>query len=453
VGPHNETSIAVDPKNPLHMVGGANDYQLSLNPDGHVAETILSQAHVTFDGGKSWSNYPVFADAAYQATGDPALAFDATGTVYYGTLGFRFVSKGNAQNPDVLVSHSNDGGKSWSVVRVAAGSGVATSVGDLLDKDYVAAWGDGNAIVTYGDFKLGQKGNTIAADTFDQVTHDGGVTWSAPQLLSGGLDHQAFVATPVVAANGNVFVSFLNTTDLTTGRDDYEVDQVDPNTGAVMFGPIKVATTFDGSGDSPFALGRETYQDSVFRSWAAGNIAADPRTPGHLAVVWSDWRNSPPPDATFNPYKSKTDADIILSESNDGGRTWSAATAIKRAGDQFQPWTAFDTSGQLRIGFFDRSYDPNNHMYGYTVATETKSGFTFQQVTNMLSEPTSGDRWFSSATFDTRFPHPTEFLGDYSNIAATADGGVVAYWTDMRNTVSFAGRTGTGEDAYFAKAT
>ena len=50
-----------------------------------------------------------------------------------------------------------------------------------------------------------------------------------------------------------------------------------------------------------------------------------------------------------------------------------------------------------------------------------------------------------------RFPSTTAFLGDYSNIAATADGHVVAYWTDMRNDATFAGATGHGEDAYFAK--
>jgi len=49
------------------------------------------------------------------------------------------------------------------------------------------------------------------------------------------------------------------------------------------------------------------------------------------------------------------------------------------------------------------------------------------------------------------FPAATAFLGDYSNIAATPGGGVVAYWTDMRNDATFAGATGHGEDAYFAK--
>src|SRR5215472_7120007 len=352
VGPHNETSIAVDPTNALHMIGGVNDYQLSLNPDGHVAETILSQAHVTFDGGKSWSNYPVFSDAAYQATGDPSIAFDAKGNAYYATLGFRFVSFKDATNPDVLVSHSTDGGKSWDVVRVASGSGVETSVGDLLDKEYIAAWGDGNVVVTYGDFRLSGKGFFSSSTTLASVSHDGGATWSTPQTISGNLD-QAFVATPVVAADGSIYASFLNTTDLKTGRDDYEVTKIDPATGAPIFGPVKVATTIDGNTDSPFAFGRETYQDSVFRSWAAGNIAADPKNAKHLAVVWSDWRNSPAPDPSLSPYKSKTNADMVASQSFDGGHTWSAPTALALPGDQFQGWTVYDSNGLLRVGFFD----------------------------------------------------------------------------------------------------
>ncbi len=58
VGPHNETSIAVNPTNVNNMIGGANDYQLAVNSGGHVSETVLSRAHVTFDGGKTWSMYP-----------------------------------------------------------------------------------------------------------------------------------------------------------------------------------------------------------------------------------------------------------------------------------------------------------------------------------------------------------------------------------------------------------
>ena len=51
----------------------------------------------------------------------------------------------------------------------------------------------------------------------------------------------------------------------------------------------------DGFTDYPIAFGRQTYQDSLFRTWAAGNITADPTNPSHLAVVWSDMRNSTTP--------------------------------------------------------------------------------------------------------------------------------------------------------------
>jgi hypothetical protein len=435
------------------MIGGANDYQLAVNPGGHVSETVLSRAHVSFDGGQTWSEYPLYSNSAYQATGDPAVAFDAAGHAYYATLGFRFVGPANAQNPDVLVANSGDGGKTWKVVKVGSGSGNATSVGDLLDKEYVAAWGDGNAIVTFGDFRLGQKGSFQSARIYSTVTHDAGKTWTAPQVISGDLD-QAFVSVPTVAADGRVYVAFLNTTDVTSGRDDYELVEVDPATGARIFGPQKVATVIDGFRDYPAALGRQTYQDSAFRSWAAGNITADPTNPDHLAIVWSDMRNSPPPAPDLDPYKSVTNSDVIVSQSLDNGRTWSAPTAVPLARDQWMPWGAYDDTGRLRIGTFDRSTDPANHLYDYSLATESAPGsltFATAPVSDEQSDPTRDDRWFA-ATLNAGFPFATSFLGDYSNIAVIpGTTTVVAYWTDMRNDAAFAGRTGHGEDAYFAR--
>ncbi|MDP9262008.1 MAG: hypothetical protein M3O89_08570, partial [Actinomycetota bacterium] len=187
-------------------------------------------------------------------------------------------------------------------------------------------------------------------------------------------------------------------------------------------------------------------------TWAAGDITADPTNAAHLAVVWSDMRNGTTPAPT-DPYKATTNSDVVVSQSFDRGATWSAPVALTLAGDQFMPWGAYDTSGILRIGTFDRSVDAANHQYAYSIATESGSGtlaFTSTPITTALSDPTMGDRWFAR-TVDTAFPFATAFLGDYSNIAATSDGGVVAYWTDMRNDATFAGRTGHGEDAYFAK--
>jgi hypothetical protein len=451
-GPSNETSIAVNPTNERNMIGGANDYQLAINPGGHVSETVLSRAHVTFDGGRTWSEYPILFDSAYQGTGDPAVAFDATGRAYYATLGFKFVGPANALNPDVLVAHSSDGGRSWASVRVAAGSGNFGSVGDLLDKEYIAAWGDGNAIVTFGDFRLGQKGGFVSARIYASVTHDGGATWSTPQLISGPLD-EAFVSVPTVAADGRIYVAFLNTSDLVTFRDDMELVEVSPVTGARVFGPVKIATAIDGATDYPLAFGRQTYQNSLFRTWAAGNITADPTNAAHLAAIWSDMRNSPTP-ADRNPYLAVTNSDVVVSQSFDRGRTWSAPVALTLVSDQFMPWGAYDRNGLLRIGFFDRQYDVLNRRYGYSLATETAPAalaFTTSQLSTALSDPTTGNRWFA-ATVNPAFPFATTFLGDYSNIAAKPSGGVVAYWTDLRQQACFGSRCASGQDAFFAAA-
>ena len=102
----------------------------------------------------------------------------------------------------------------------------------------------------------------LSAQLYASVTHDQGATWSTPQIVSGGLT-MAFGNAPVVASDGRIYDSFLNTGDLTTGRDTYEVVELDPATGARIAGPFAVGLVFDGNTDSPFAFARETYQERV----------------------------------------------------------------------------------------------------------------------------------------------------------------------------------------------
>jgi hypothetical protein len=468
--PHNETSIAVNPTDASNMIGGVNDYQLVVTNGGTVKETALVKAHVSFDSGQTWSEYAL-PSGSYTATGDPGIAFDANGTAYFSTVGFRF-SQGlpdqNTISADILVAHSSDGGKTWSVpTRVAQGVGSMFSASKAsLDKPYIAAWGDGNAIETWTNFVQGPKGSYISSPIFDSVSHDGGVTWSAPQQISGSATFcigdalggggdgclQNQFSDPVYT-DGHLYVAFEDTANATTGNDQYLMVEVDPKTGSLIDGPFKIADVVDGSTAYPLnASGEQTYQDSQFRSNSAGDLTADPTTAGHLALVWSDMRNSTLPSPT-SPYAATTDSDVVVSQSFDAGRTWSTPVALSIPGDQFQPWGTYDTNGLLRIGYFDRSIDPANHLYGYSLATETSPSsltFTTTTLSTATSDPTMNDRWFSSLTVNPDFPNPTNFLGDYSNIASDGSGGIVAYWTDLRNTVTFTTRTGAGEDAFFA---
>ena len=231
--------------------------------------------------------------------------------------------------------------------------------------------------------------------------------------------------------------------------------RLDPATGRPLAAPVDIGTMYDGAYDHPLnADGESTYQDSQFRSGDdGGNISADPTDPLHLAVVWTDMRNNPYAGGTLpslDPYAVRTNSDVIVSQSTDGGLHWSAPAAVPAANDQFMAFGAFDATGRLRIGYYDRSYDAANHRYGYTLATETARGslqFTTQQVTTALSDPTQGSG-LSSVTVNPNFPGATPFIGDYAEIAVTPTG-VAALWTDMRLPSPLFG--GAGRDAFFAQ--
>lgn len=262
--PHNETTIAVNPTDPLNLVGSANDYQIAYTDGGTAFFTFYSRAHTTFDGGRTWTTYPIDF-RGYSHTGDPAVAFDASGTAYLATLGWIASENiGCCVSPDILVSHSSDGGKTWATPsRVATGSGSTYSPGVFNDKEFLAVWGVGHAIVTWTRFDQGQRGGYIRSPIYASVTHDGGTTWSpgveisgSARFCSGALGGDACdqnqAPVPVVAADGSLYVAFVNFAQpTTTGRDQYLVVRVDPATGQRLSGPYKVADLVDGYGDYP----------------------------------------------------------------------------------------------------------------------------------------------------------------------------------------------------------
>ena len=176
-GPHNETSIAVNPTDPHNIIGGANDYQLGDQPRrARDARRVLSRAHVIVRrrhrpgrSTRSTRTPPTRRPATRRSRSTPP----ATPTT-------RRSASGSSGRPTRRTRTSSSptpatAARPGRAPRSPQGSGnLRRSVGDLLDKEYVAAWGDGNAIVTYGDFRHGQKGAFVSARIYASVTHDGG---------------------------------------------------------------------------------------------------------------------------------------------------------------------------------------------------------------------------------------------------------------------------------------
>ncbi len=437
--PHNETAVAANPLNPLNLVVGANDYQ---EPSA-TTRTLLSRAHVSMDGGHSWIDVALPYPAVCTFTGDPSLAFDAAGTVYYASL--------CEDTSAVVVTASHDGGLTWSpMVNVAVGTATSTN-----DHPQLAAWGRGNVAITWVVYQFTDSGESqlTTAPIVAAVSHDGGQHFGSVQNIGGSSPQCVGLTAPhtcdqtwgnaiAVARDGTVMATFYNTTkyapDSTTNleRTRHFSVRLNPATGALMAGPFFIGQAYDGltEGDYPVNTdGHQTMQDSELRILMQGNMAADPLNPKHVAVVWFDDRNAPQLPVSSDPYTAKTNSDIIVSQSYDSGTTWSQPTAIAKPGDQFFPWASYDGLGRLQIGYMDRSYDPNNHLYGYTVAVEQRPGslqFHQTQVSTALSDPTKDNRW-SSTSINANFPRASRFIGDYSGLT-TVGLATVAVWTDQR---------------------
>jgi len=449
--PHNETTIAVNPVNPNHAVGGYHSYQL-LPRGATLLAHVIGTTSVTFDGGQTWREV-VPPITPYQFTGDPAVAFDSTGRVYFANIADHEGPGGSFTAPSVIVTTSDDGGVSYSnPVTVARGQTAVNRGADPLtvfqDKEYIAAdpyaaspYRD-RVYVTWTSFEERFVGSTPFARSPIRVSFsDDGQRWSSPREISGfnpacAVQFGGGPATecdenqdsvPAIAPTGKVYVAFENFN--TPAENQYMV--VSSGNGGSSWGaPVRVDAVFDINYPVNIS-GRSTLTGCQFRVNAAGNIAADPSDPtgNTVYLVWADNRNG---------TVSATNTDVRLARSSDGGVTWTVHVIDGSPNDQFYPWVAVAPDGRVDVGYMDRSYSSGQTVckYGFTLTRLTFDALgnitasVRQRVDTGLSHADQS-RWFSGLTSGNGL-----FIGDYNAVAVGADGRTWSLWTDQRNVVA-----------------
>ena len=139
------------------MIGSANDYQLA---NGGKNETIFSRAHVTV---RRRQDVDDRTRSTSTATSPPAT-LPLRSTQRATRISRRSASasaraRRPARTPTSSSRRRPTAATTWTTAtRVASGSGSFGSVGIFNDKEYIAAWGDGNAIVTWSRFNDLQQG-------------------------------------------------------------------------------------------------------------------------------------------------------------------------------------------------------------------------------------------------------------------------------------------------------
>ena len=463
-----EEQVAVNPLDPNNIIAGQNDSRVGFNHCGF---------DYSLDGGVTWGDgQPPFfqhlnpvSGHTYDAASDPAVTFTGQGIAWYSCVIFDVNTNANA----VFASPSTPALKGSAYANIAAGASpyVVAEADDghvFFDKEFIAGdprAGHGEVYVTFTRFLADQKcaignnpGAFCSAEIFYSKWDPATKTWSSIKSISGSasfcvggntFDRKAAAdacnfnqgSMPVVnPADGSVFVvwsngntpTFLNQT---LGRRINADGTLGPVVKVGQDEESNVALCDFGRGPE------ECVKSLNIRTGDFPAIALDPTDPDHVVVVWQDSRTSP---ANAGLY------DVVVSESTDGGQTWSdtngGGTVLQGAAGEsyFQPAVAVSGTGTIAV-----SYYRANSYTGSTVG-----GGTYGY--GMQSKPAASTFSAYAPISDSQtLPGPQTnatqagFLGDYSSIAAsTATGSntVYAIWSDTRNASS----AGPDEDVFIA---
>lgn len=379
-----EVTIAINPANPLNLAAGAN----------------INNYYYSFDGGKSWSEG--ILTSTYGVWGDPSIAFDSNGSLFYAHLS-------SPPSPGywidrIVVNKSTDGGKSWN-----NGTGIGYNPPrknqdkEWITSDVTNSKFRNNLYMAWTQFD--RYGSTLPTDSsrilFSRST-DGGATWSQPVVISDSSgdcrDSSNTVegAVPAIGPDGEVYISWSGPSGVI--RFDKSLD------GGLTFGRDIIAAVQPGGWDFD-VQGIDRCNGMPVTVCDNSNS----KYRGNIYINWSDQRNG---------YGN---TNVFVTRSTDGGMSWSKALKVNGTNmsdrDQFFTWAAVDQSnGHLWIVYYDRSQ---------TAGTATDV---------FISHSTDGGETFSSfkVSESSFVPDSSVFFGDYINIAALS-GKVYPIWMRMDN--------------------
>ncbi len=490
--PQNEPAIAVDPTNAQRIVVGMNDYvsrTWSCTVGGTPCSALgdgYSGTYYSNDGGATWCctatdpshlgteipGVERLTGGIYDAGGDPSVAFNSQGVVFYAGLGFDRAAPPNT----VAVNRGTfdgSGALSWSQPTFI---NPTTSRSTLNDKEWIAV--DSHAgspfqdrvYVSWTRFIFNPiNGRYVQSPIAFAYSADDGATFSTPQLISGNVLYGQG-SHVMVGADGTVYVLWDASTRLASLDSIWVVASHDG--GVTWSKPVAISTLADIQ--PPF--------HTVFRdnSYPAGAVASD----GTLVAAWATEVSNAatsfggdPNCAYFIVGSAATYANchstIVVSMSSDGGMTWTApALAFPALNAMTQtaigyPVTqpdgsAFNAPAAHRVDmvFPAVAAGPDGEVYVSTYAADVVSPWQTcasgpappegRIACDVLGNYIHNSRLdyvvtdLSSSVTHTVSPHPINtqngfgggFFGDYTDLAVGSDGTFHAVWTDSNNVQS-----------------
>ena len=457
--PQNETSIAVDPTDPMRVVAGANDYRVCCDSQGLNDSTAW--AYASRDGGRTWTNVQVpgltvetggvGAFTRVDTAGDPALAFGPDGTLYYANIVFNRSSPASG----IAVSVSHDAGLTWDAPVMVAFTGAPNFIND---KEWVAVGPDGRVVVTWTRFDFGPRASAFRQSPIVMATStDHGRSFSSWRPVSDRNHPYNQGSMPEFASDGTLYVAYETSSPATGYATDATAISRSTD-GGQTFSTVEVGRVYDDPDCYPLYADRPTLSGEHFRlnGYPAFDIDA---VTGRLAVAWADDQNAGSCGTGAASFSGTTSAQVKLVTG-----AWGALSAPRRvtigSGDKVFPGVA-TRAGVVEVTYYTRDFAATHNPATCKVAIVSDApgvqiGPVPRSVCLDYAASTSLDGFASERRLTSEGSNPYvefangAFIGDYTQAAFGTDGLVHAAWTDFRGRP---GVTSANQDVYVATVT
>ena len=433
-----EPTVAANPVNRKNLVAGS--HYIPANP---------CVAYTSSDSGISWSfpvAMPLLTDISFCS--DPVLAYAPDGKrVYYAYMDIKSTVEETAttitftDDWDIVVSYSDDDGKSWTGPVVALDGDPSSftfgiDTGELLDFEpgflYDKPW-----ISTPLD--AGQKDwGYITATRFDNFgafdchitftrSGDQSATWDAPALLesSPACDPVIQGSRPAGGKGGNVLVAWYDSGPDGWLSGNFQIrTRLSSSNGATW---NNIVTAAADSYEAPFWLGPENF---YHRWWGVmfPDVEIDGAGAAHIAYT-HDPAENPEPGFSDTPE----DGDIRYATSSGAPyNNWSAPVTVNDDGMvRAQGWAALET--QTNNSAVNVYLIWEDHRLSPEVPTAfPNSPNLYYDIFSSRKGP-GGSGWFANQRVsDASSIVDFIFIGDYFDLASNSTL-IYGVWTDRRD--------------------
>lgn len=371
-GAQSETSVAIDPTNPKHMISASND----LTDTMHVYES--------FNRGRTWTEAGLSLGSTFCY--DPWVAFNAVGD--------QFVAY---ECSDQRVGYKKVGQTSWTKTTLQGSALFPDRDMIALDRTATSPF-YGSAYIGYDEAAAGNAAHVW-------YSRDGFTGWVKSPKIN---DSSATIGVnAAVARDGTLYATWL----------DYSGKKlwVDKSSdGGATWGTDHVVHNFRLNTPS-FFISIPPQPDRGIVPMPFTYVAQSGTFAGRLYVTYTD------------TSLISSDTDTFVRYSDDGGVTWSGENKVNDDtvnAYQFHPRIVVQPNGTVAVASYDTRNDPGvNHKTDTYLSFSSDGGVTWtanQKVTTATSDesPHSGD--------------PNDY-GDYQGIDASTANWVQLSWTDSRS--------------------